>query len=196
MSAINEFIQSIKNSIQEVQNTLKTIVDVKNGITEFFQTLFQFIPIEVFVLLAFSVILLSLLNSVSPTTPRANLAISVVCLGFVWTRWNIIVSKDPKWGVVVMTTLYILIPLYFFSILSFLLRFLVQFWKRRRMRKFRTLDEGLLKFHSESNSLLELGHGLKSGKLELEQEFFQKLETVSEIVDAMKEKRQNKKENS
>lgn len=196
MSAINEFIQSIKNSIQEVQNTLKTIVDVKNGITEFFQTLFQFIPIEVFVLLAFSVILLSLLNSVSPTTPRANLAISVVCLGFVWTRWNIIVSKDPKWGVVVMTTLYILIPLYFFSILSFLLRFLVQFWKRRRMRKFRTLDEGLLKFHSESNSLLELGHGLKSGKLELEQEFFQKLETVSEIVDAMKEKLQNKKENS
>lgn len=131
MASILEFIEKIQSQIQSMQQSIQDIQASWQKFNEFWDLFFTIVPWEVILLLIFSVILLSLLNSVSPATPKLNLTASVSLLSVVWYYLWSVFSTTASFWVVGKAALYILLPLHFLGIMGFVVKFI----QRRRDRK-------------------------------------------------------------
>lgn len=132
-----QFVNDLKQGFWELQQNFqewklgfndfyKTFQEFKAGFTKVYNaidTFFTFFPIEVILLLIFTVFILILLNSISPKTTRINATISVVFICSVWMYFNEAFTGSYKVFTVFKASLYILGPLYAFSILKLLFDF-------------------------------------------------------------------------
>ncbi|TGM52640.1 hypothetical protein [Leptospira vanthielii] len=134
MSAITDFFQKIQNQILEIQTTINQIKTSWENFQKFWDLFFTLVPWEVLLLFIFSVILLSVFNSVSPKTPKANLTIAVLLLASLWIYFWGLFSKEVTYAKVIIASLYILVPLH--AIGLFQLVFLwgkKRYWNKRRI---------------------------------------------------------------
>ncbi|EOQ89793.1 hypothetical protein LEP1GSC202_1065 [Leptospira yanagawae serovar Saopaulo str. Sao Paulo = ATCC 700523] len=134
MSAITDFFQKIQNQIVEIQTTINQIKTSWENFQKFWDLFFTLVPWEVLLLLIFSVILLSIFNSISPSTPKANLTLAVVFLAFLWVYFWGLFSKEVSYGKVIVASLYILVPLHAVGVSMWLYGFGKKiYWKKRRI---------------------------------------------------------------
>lgn len=134
MSAITDFFQKIQNQIVEIQTTINQIKTSWENFQKFWDLFFTLVPWEVLLLLIFSVILLSIFNSISPSTPKANLTISVAFLAFLWLYFWSLFSKEVSYSKVIFSSLYILIPLHAIGVGQWVYGFgKKMYWKKRRV---------------------------------------------------------------
>lgn len=135
MSAITDFFQKIQNQILEIQTTINQIKTSWENFQKFWDLFFTLVPWEVLLLLIFSVILLSVFNSVSPKTPKANLTIAVLLLAALWIYFWGLFSKEVAYGKVVVASLYILIPLHAIGVFQIVYQWGEKlYWNKRRIQ--------------------------------------------------------------
>lgn len=135
MSAITDFFQKIQNQILEIQTTINQIKTSWENFQKFWDLFFTLVPWEVLLLLIFSVILLSVFNSVSPKTPKANLTIAVLLLAALWIYFWGLFSKEVAYGKVVIASLYILIPLHAIGVFQIVYQWGEKlYWNKRRIQ--------------------------------------------------------------
>ncbi|MCG6147219.1 hypothetical protein [Leptospira levettii] len=134
MSAITDFFQKIQNQIVEIQTTINQIKTSLENFQKFWDLFFTLVPWEVLLLLIFSVILLSIFNSISPSTPKANLTVSVVLLSTLWLYFWGLFAKEVSYSKVIIASLYILIPLHAIGMGQWLYEIGKRmYWKKRRI---------------------------------------------------------------
>jgi hypothetical protein len=112
-------ILDLKDNIFEIQNTILGIKAGFTKFTKFFEDFFQVFPPELILLFLLTALLLVLINNVSPTTPKANITISVLGLSFLWGYLNHIITGEYKIFWVMKTAILLLLPLYILNLLSF-----------------------------------------------------------------------------
>ncbi|TGM02097.1 hypothetical protein [Leptospira jelokensis] len=159
MSAITDFFQKIQNQIVEIQTTINQIKTSWENFQKFWDLFFTLVPWEVLLLLIFSVILLSIFNSISPSTPKANLTLAVVFLAFLWVYFWGLFSKEVSYGKVIIASLYILVPLHAVGVSMWLYGFGKKiYWKKRRISP-KTWDSALHQVSSDYHQLMGKLHG-------------------------------------
>lgn len=96
---------------------------------------FTLVPWEVLLLLIFSVILLSIFNSVSPKTPKTNLTIAVLLLAALWIYFWGLFSKEVTYSKVIIVSLYILVPLHAIGLFQILFQWGKKwYWNKKRIQ--------------------------------------------------------------
>lgn len=135
MSAITDFFQKIQNQILEIQTTINQIKTSWENFQKFWDLFFTLVPWEVLLLLIFSVILLSIFNSVSPKTPKINLTIAVLLLAALWIYFWGLFSKEVTYSKVIIVSLYILVPLHAIGLFQILFQWGKKwYWNKKRIQ--------------------------------------------------------------
>ncbi|MGE8720956.1 hypothetical protein ACO2KH_09165 [Leptospira terpstrae] len=135
MSAITDFFQKIQNQILEIQTTINQIKTSWENFQKFWDLFFTLVPWEVLLLLIFSVILLSIFNSVSPKTPKTNLTIAVLLLAALWIYFWGLFSKEVTYSKVIIVSLYILVPLHAIGLFQILFQWGKKwYWNKKRIQ--------------------------------------------------------------
>lgn len=135
MSAITDFFQKIQNQILEIQTTINQIKTSWENFQKFWDLFFTLVPWEVLLLLIFSVILLSIFNSVSPKTPKTNLTIAVLLLAALWIYFWGLFSNEVTYSKVIIVSLYILVPLHAIGLFQILFQWGKNwYWNKKRIQ--------------------------------------------------------------
>ncbi|MGV3667214.1 MAG: hypothetical protein ACO1NV_13860 [Leptospira bouyouniensis] len=188
MSAITDFFQKIQNQIVEIQTTINQIKTSWENFQKFWDLFFTLVPWEVLLLLIFSVILLSIFNSISPNTPKANLTIAVLFLGTLWIYFWGLFSTEVSYRKVIVASLYILVPLHAIGIFMWLYGFGKKlYWKKRRMNP-KLWDSAIhqvsLDYHQLMGKLHGLHHSIEENRESIEIEI-QQLETSLQGIKSL-----------
>lgn len=158
MSAITDFFQKIQNQILEIQTTINQIKTSWENFQKFWDLFFTLVPWEVLLLLIFSVILLSIFNSVSPKTPKANLTIAVLLLAALWIYFWGLFGGEVSYSRVVFVSFYILIPLHAIGLFQILYRLGKRlYWNKRRIQP-KTWDSALHQLSLDYHQLVGKAH--------------------------------------
>ncbi|MCU0824860.1 MAG: hypothetical protein MUF77_09495 [Leptospira sp.] len=158
MSGIYEYFQKIQIQIIEIKDSLIQIKQSWESLQKAWDLFFTIVPWEVLLLLIFSVILLSIFNSISPSSPKLNLTFAVVLLSFLWSYFWGLFSESVSYTKVIWTSLYILIPLHFFGILQIAIQYSKKvYWNRRRIQP-RDWDSALHQLSQDYHELMSKAH--------------------------------------
>lgn len=158
MSGIYEYFQKIQIQIIEIKDSLIQIKQSWESLQKAWDLFFTIVPWEVLLLLIFSVILLSIFNSISPSSPKLNLTFAVVLLSFLWSYFWGLFSESVSYTKVIWTSLYILIPLHFFGILQIAIQYAKKvYWNRRRIQP-RDWDSALHQLSQDYHELMSKAH--------------------------------------
>ncbi len=120
-----DFVDKFKNELVGIQNTLNEILGIKTFIESlkklisFFELFFAIVPPEVILLFIFCALILILVNSISPTTPRINITLAVGIFSIIWLYVNHVFTGEYKFLRVFYTSLYVLVPAYIVEISKF-----------------------------------------------------------------------------
>lgn len=158
MSGIYEYFQKIQIQIIEIKDSLIQIKQSWESLQKAWDLFFTIVPWEVLLLLIFSVILLSIFNSISPSSPKLNLTFAVVLLSFLWSYFWGLFSESVSYTKVIWTSLYILIPLHFFGILQIAIQYAKKvYWNRRRIQP-KDWDSALHQLSQDYHELMSKAH--------------------------------------
>ncbi|MDF3822100.1 hypothetical protein P3G55_19500 [Leptospira sp. 96542] len=186
MSAISEFFQKIQNQISELR---ETIVQIKTSFTkfqEFWDTFFSLVPWEVLLLLIFSVILLSIFNSISPKTPKTNLTIAVLFWAWVWAYFWGLFSGEVSYKKVILTSVYILFPVHAFGIFTLFYQWGKRmYWNRKRIEP-KNWESALHQLSLDYHQLLGKAHSLHENIQENRAGLLGEIEQVERSIQGMK----------
>lgn len=199
MSAITDFFQKIQNQILEIQTTINQIKTSWENFQKFWDLFFTLVPWEVLLLLIFSVILLSIFNSVSPKTPKANLTIAILLLSALWIYFWGLFSKEISYGKVIFASLYILVPVHAIGLFQILYRFGKKlYWNKRRIQP-KTWDSALHQLSLDYHQLLGKAHlyheEIQENRDRLRKEIEQMERSIAGIKSLLFQEKQSQIEN-
>lgn len=181
-----DFVDKLKNELVGIQNTLnellgiKTFIESMKKLINFFDLFFTIVPPEVILLFIFCALILILVNNISPTTPRLNITFAVGIFSVIWLYVNHVFTGEYKFLRVLYTSLYVLVPAYFFEISKFVYK---QVYKIRQKTKkienpedlinpIREINQGYYQFLNAQadykNSPLDLKKSLQTLKTSIE----------------------------
>jgi len=163
MTAITDFFKEINQNFKTLQESIQTLTDAYKKTTDFFNTLFNWIPPEVILLFLLTILLLILINNLSPSTPRANLTVSVVLLCILWLYLNRLFTTEFKFFYVLKSSLYVLIPIYSLTILSFGTSKLIAVYRKRRIVNASTLEVTINNVQKIYHEYMTEAHSILSG---------------------------------
>ncbi|MBM9499558.1 hypothetical protein JWG44_04750 [Leptospira sp. 201903071] len=131
MSQITGFFSDLKTSFDGLSQSIQSFLETVGVITSFLKILFSIVPLDLFLVLIFSLVLVFLFNTISPGTSRLNYTLGVLIVSVLRSFFHHSISQTWNIGPVLLTAFYLLIPAYFF----FILRFGFVFWRKLYQRK-------------------------------------------------------------
>ncbi|TGK81822.1 hypothetical protein EHQ24_11050 [Leptospira noumeaensis] len=186
MTAITDFFQKIQNQIVEIQTTINQIKTSWENFQKFWDLFFTLVPWEVLLLLIFSVILLSVFNSVSPKTPKANLTIAILLLSALWIYFWGLFSKEISYGKVIFASLYILIPLHAIGLGQWVYGFGKKlYWKKRRIQP-KIWESALHQLSSDYHKLVGNAHLFHENIQENRNSLLEEIKRMEESIQGIK----------
>lgn len=186
MSAITDFFQKIQNQILEIQTTINQIKTSWENFQKFWDLFFTLVPWEVLLLLIFSVILLSIFNSVSPKTPKANLTIAVLLLSALWIYFSGLFGKEVSYTRVIFVSFYILVPLHAIGLFQILYRLGKKiYWNKRRIQP-KTWESALHQLSLDYHQLVGKAHLYHETIQENQDSLYQELERLELSLKGIK----------
>lgn len=168
-----------------MENSLKTITTAYQKTILFFDSFFTWVPPEVILLFVFSVFLLILINNLSPSTPRANLTFSTILLCILWGYLNNAITGEIKFLWIVKTGLYVIVPVYSFSIFGFLLQKGIEAHRNRKKVTASSIEEYVAKMETAYHSAMGASHQIVTGETN-SAELESKLDTLIQVAENFK----------
>lgn len=184
---ILEAIQEIQSSIESIQKFLESFHAIVSAILQFLKPIFNFIPWEVWLLLFIVILLLNWVNNLFPTTPRMNYSILVVFILILWgyTYYQAFPNEPVPYFKIVRAGVYLLLPVYIVSLLSFGIQKGIQLYQKKKRTKIKDLNDFIEKFHIESRRLLATSELLQIGE-ESPQKWKEQVEVISHLIENAK----------
>ncbi len=186
MSGVFEFFEKIQKQILDLQNSIHQFQESWDRFQKFWDFFLGIVPWEVLLLLAFSVILLSLFNSVSPSTPKLNLSLAVLGLAFLWGYFWGLFSESVNYWTIVKAALYILLPLHAIGLGTWGYRFYRQRTFANRRIKPRDWEESLGSISKDYNSLMAAAYSKNDALLENQTEIKNKIADLEKSISGLK----------
>ncbi|PJZ83493.1 hypothetical protein [Leptospira harrisiae] len=194
MSAITDFFQKIQNQIIEIQTTINQIKTSWENFQKFWDLFFTLVPWEVLLLLIFSVILLSIFNSVSPKTPKANLTIAVLLLSALWIYFWGLFGGEVSLGKVVKVSCYILVPLHAIGFGQWVYGLGKKiYWKKRRITP-EKWESALHQFSLDYHQLVGKAHLYHTEIQENRGSLLEEINRIEQSIQGIKSLLSQKKE--
>jgi len=186
MSGVYAFFEKIQKQILDLQNSINQFQQSWEKVQKFWDLFFTIVPWEVLLLLVFSVIFLSIFNSVSPSTPKSNLTIVVLLLAGVWAYFWGLFSEDVSYLKIIFTSLYILLPVHIFGIGNFGYKY-IQKWNltKKRIRP-RTWEESLDQISRDYNQMMSSAYGKTESVVENAAELKTKIANLEASLSGLK----------
>ncbi len=186
MSAVFDFFQKIQKQIFDLQNSIQQFQQSWEKFQKFWDLFFTIVPWEVLLLLVFSVIFLSLFNSISPNTPKANLTVSVILLSSLWVYFWGLFSDTVNFSKIVISALYILGPLHALGLATFGYKYYRK-WKLSKIRiEPRDWHEALNSLSRDYNQMMAVCYDKSQTTLENKNEISQKIVSLEESILGIK----------
>lgn len=164
-------IQSLRNAAESIESTIDTTTAIVKGIYNFLEPIFSFLPWEVILLLFATILFVSWLNAVFPTTPKLNYTIVVLLLCWAWayTEGVAYPEEGPSYGRIFRAIAYLLIPVHGIGILAYLGNYAYRTYKERKKTNPEDLEKFISTFQIESHRLQSLTHSLLAGESRTEE---------------------------
>lgn len=152
MSPVKEFIQILKTDYHTYEKSFKSLLKNYSRVQDLVMHVLEWIPAEFFFLLILSVIILIILNSVSPSTRKVNLIFSVLAAaGLYLSIAKLSLNKvrfDRTFPQTIFSSLFILGPAYTFYLIVFLVESVLKKMRRRRLAHPSTIEKSFLLLQS------------------------------------------------
>lgn len=185
MNIFKDVLNGILSKIQEIHDSIVNTTAIVKKIVHFFDILFQFIPVEFIILLLGVALLMIVLNSISPTTPRINLFVSLFILDFIWYSLSRLLLGEVNLLKIAGYTLIFAVPAYGIVVT----RFIFLFFKRQYLyKKLAAGDFNLFRQELEKSyhNLMSISHAFSAGKTEQLSEFKSELKNMEIICEKFK----------
>ncbi|MBM9576738.1 hypothetical protein JWG45_06170 [Leptospira sp. 201903070] len=158
MSQITGFFSDLKTSFDSLSQSIQSFLETVEVITSFLKILFSIVPLDLFLVLIFSLVLVFLFNTISPSTSRSNYTLAVLIVSVLRTFFHHSISQTWNVVPVLLTAFYLLFPAYFF----FFLRFGFAFWKKlirkNNMIRPKDLESALNNIQKSFQNLMAKGY--------------------------------------
>ncbi|MBE8365031.1 hypothetical protein [Leptospira borgpetersenii] len=158
MSQITDFFLDLKTSFNSLSQSIQSFLDTIGLITSFLKILFSIVPLDLFLVLIFSLILVFLLNTISPTTSRLNYTLSVLVVSTLRVFFHKSISQTWNLGPVFLTAIYLLIPAYSVLLFRFVFFSLKRFYKKKRELSPKDFENGLMNIQESFHNLMAKGY--------------------------------------
>lgn len=155
-----EFIRLLKSDYLALEKYVKTWFHDYG----FLHSLFQFIPPEFFFVLLLSVCTILILNTISPRTKQIHLFIAVlVSIGIGIFANKFALGRYRGW-IYLKVGAMLLIPFYFYSLISYIIAYAYNQYKKNRYSRANTLEQSVHNLHNQYNEAILGLHSLLAGK--------------------------------
>jgi len=153
MSPVKDFLSILQSDYNNYEKFFKSLLKNYSRLYDFLDRVIQFVPIEVFILLFLSIIILILINSVSPSTSKFNLLFAVLAsvgVYYVVAKVGVINKKrlSETLDKTLISSLFILVPAYSFYFLTLFYKYLIIAYRKRKIAKPESLEKSI--FHVQS----------------------------------------------
>jgi hypothetical protein len=163
----NKFITLLNSDYLSLEKTIKSYLKDYTRIQDFLQSLFQAIPLEFFIILGFSVLLLLILNSVSPKSRQFHLLLSVlISLGIcVYASSKVLHKmKDIREVHFLYSAIAIVIIGYSWALLVYVVTYARKQYLKSKLTSPATIEQSVFNLHSSYNDAMMQLHLLLANK--------------------------------
>ena len=159
MSPVKDFISILQNDYNSYEKFFKSLLKNYSRLYDFIDRIIQFVPLEVFILLFLSIIILILINSVSPSTSKLNLLFAVIAsvgIYYIVARVGILNKKrlSETLDKTLISSLFILVPAYSFYFLTVFYKYLIAAYRKRKIAKPESLEKSIFHLQSAYSELM------------------------------------------
>ncbi|EMY77230.1 hypothetical protein LEP1GSC060_3012 [Leptospira weilii serovar Ranarum str. ICFT] len=159
MSQITDFFSDLKTSFDNLSQSIQSFLDTIGVITSFLKILFSIVPLDLFLVLIFTLVLVFLFNTISPTTSRFNYTFGVLIVSTFRVFFHKTLSQTWNLGPVLLTAIYLLIPAYSVFLFRFGFSFLKNIRRRKNELNPKDFEIGLMNIQKSFHSLMAKGYG-------------------------------------
>ncbi|WP_167883259.1 hypothetical protein [Leptospira adleri] len=158
MSQITGFFSDLKTSFDSLSQSIQSFLETVGVITSFLKIVFSIVPLDLFLVLIFSLVLVFLFNTISPSTSRFNYTLGILIVSILRAFFHQSISQTWNLGPVFLTAFYLLIPAYFFFLLRFGFVFLKKLYRRKNSIRPKDLDNALANLQKSFQNLMANGY--------------------------------------
>ncbi|PJZ70023.1 hypothetical protein CH373_12765 [Leptospira perolatii] len=132
MNQITQFFSNLKADFDRLSQSIDDLVKTYNAIVQLLELVSNLFPLDLVLVLLFSIPLLLVLNSLSPSSPRINYTFSVVFVSGL--RFFLQYSISQSWNLwpVLKTLLLLLLPAYGLILTKFVFSWVRKFYSRKK----------------------------------------------------------------
>lgn len=159
MSPVKDFLSILQSDYHNFEKYFKSLLKNYSRLYDFIERVIQIVPFEVFVLLFLSIIILILINSVSPSTSKFNLLFAVLAsvgIYIVIAKVGIINKKRLSDSIdrTFISALLILVPTYAFYFLTLLYKYLIGLYRKRKIASSESMEKSIFHLQSAYSELM------------------------------------------
>ncbi|EMM85704.1 hypothetical protein LEP1GSC039_1865 [Leptospira santarosai str. 2000027870] len=158
MSQITGLFSDLKTSFNNLSQSIQSFLDTIDMITSFLKILFSIVPLDLFLVLIFSLILVFLFNTISPVTNRLNYTLSVLIVSILRGFFHKSISQTWNFGPVFLTAIYLLIPAYSVLLFRFVFFSFKKFYEKKRELDPKDFENGLMNIQKSFHNLMAKGY--------------------------------------
>ncbi|MEM7181202.1 MAG: hypothetical protein AAF518_09835 [Spirochaetota bacterium] len=157
-----DFLTVVKKDYSQFGSNAKSFLNHYSKLSELAVQVLNWIPIEFFILLPLSVLLLLMLNSVSQKTRKVNLIFSLLIVAGVMMLLNQVIIDRYKAIATGKAALYIIIPVYAYYLFGSFFGFIVRYFRKRRLGKAGNIERSIFNLQMAYNESMAQAHLLLS----------------------------------
>ncbi|HMW07739.1 MAG TPA: hypothetical protein PK079_14425 [Leptospiraceae bacterium] len=174
MSPAKDFLSILQNDYNNFEKYFKSLLKNYSRVFDFIERVIQIIPLEVFVLLFFSLIILILINSVSPSTSKINFLFAVLAsvgVYFIIAKVGVLNKKrfSDTMDRTFISALFLLIPVYSFYFLTLIYKYFTGVYRKRKIASPVSMEKSIFHVQSAYNDLMSEYYSLSENNFDTSQ---------------------------
>lgn len=151
MDQIKDFIFTLKKDYQYFGNIVKSYLKNYIKVKDFFKDLFHWIPIDFFIILFCTLVLLILISSISRKNPKFNLLLSFFVTSSIWLFLSSLLLSTPRYTYILISMLILFIFGFVFYLIDLAIHLFVKYIYKKRLGNPRTLERSLYNLQTAYN---------------------------------------------
>lgn len=186
---ILEGIQYIKDVAESLDKFTQNFTTIFTGIYNFLEPIFSFLPWEVILLLIVSILLVSWVNGLFPTSPKWNYTLVVLFLCVTWgySESKMFPEEGASYGRIFQAIAYLLFPIYGIGLIGWSGKKGWALYQKKKRTSPKNREEFLEQFRIQSHKIQGIGHSLLASdtvEASQEEEWQESLRELNQLIQS------------
>jgi hypothetical protein len=179
-----EGIQYLRDVADSTKNFIETATTIITRTYNFLEPIFEFLPWEVVLVLIVTILLLSWVNALFPTTPKLNYSLIVIFICLAWWYSDSISSRDGNVALfrIFRVALYLLLPVHALSLIGYGWGIAWKQYQKSRRTRPEDWEQFLVKYSKMSHKTQALLHSVLAGEFSKESELHTALQEMETLL--------------